>query len=73
MNDPGMVEFFYGPSEATLTRRLHIRFICKLCKRRTGGCPKTCVGPHRVEEVGACAICSKDKHEPYPEVVGGGR
>lgn len=41
---------------------LHIRFVCKTCKRTITGCPKSCEAPeHRIEEVDSCAICAKDK------------
>jgi hypothetical protein len=39
---------------------LHIRFVCKTCKRQITGCSKKCEAPdHRTEEVESCAVCAQ--------------
>jgi hypothetical protein len=43
------------------SRKLHIRFICKWCKRPLTGCSKKCDGPHKVEEVETCTFCKNDR------------
>jgi hypothetical protein len=47
---------------------LHIRFICKTCKRPITGCPPSCTEPtHRTEEVESCAVCKQTKPEKEKE------
>lgn len=45
---------------------LHMKFLCKWCGRKVGGCADSCAGPHSHEEVESCATCA---HRPAEELA----